>query len=412
MVNDFFDIFSGWFCEAFDLTLDELLGHVALRFLSNGDEIKSIRLNILIDHPVQRNAENLLIDFIDRHAMTVQRKNVVCRVHPSRTTDWVRTHVEQNLMKRKGEYWSTARLAAPDLNLRMGLANLLDRWDNLLGLQPTDDRIERRKRLQSVRSKLPSQHHPWSFPMTKQLSMLDKTVGNAVSACLHHWERPAVRGKELKDLVRQWNLPARNKDNLFEWIIAMKIARDAMNNGWSVQKIRDRIDKAKYGDFLLKKGCLWLRISKGKPRDGNNELLTIDKVALIAKRHGLGASGFEPDVVLTFFNEENPRNVITFLADAKNNQTGDGKDYIRSQIGKAATYVYAYEKILQHTPKCTLFFWRDALDGDDLTHVLDEIKERKNENAIDDVLCINHNIFQPDLTTDWFKLIESKINLP
>lgn len=417
MRNEFLNIFLDWFCTHYDLALDELLGHMAVRLKANDENLKIIRMDILIDHPLQRQAENLVAEFIERHAMTVQKRKIFFTIYPTRSTDWGLTSID-HMTGRVGEYRLTDKQRIPDLKLRMGLANLLDRWISMLGLLPTDDRHNRIRKLQLVRQKLPSQQLPWSFGLTKQLSSLDKATGDAVSACLYHWERPAMRGRALgqyfSESLLNWEehnqpLVAQNDDNLFEWVIAMKIARSSCHSGWRLEKTHAHIDQAKYGDILLGHKDyknLRLRISKGKPRDGRNKPLGTDLVASIVHRHGIRASGFEPDIVLTFFNQNNPSNVITFLADAKNNATGDGAGYLRSQINTAAAYVYSYEKILLKTPKFTLFFWQAALNEEKLNTLLNEYRLNPRP-GLDDVLCINHNALK-DQASEWFSLISEK----
>lgn len=422
MVNLFFQIFSEWFCSKYDLTLDELLGHLSKRF--SGDSHRFIQINLLIDHPLQRNAEKLLAAFIASHAMTAQKKQVHSTSHPTRTTDWPRTHVE-HLTGNRGRYWNMTKLSVPDIGLRKGLVNLINRWINLLNLYPNADRKERERALEVALGKLAVSPSPWTLGMTKQLSRLDKTVGDAVSACLHHWERPSMRGKQLgthlKNLFSRevGPLSPTNEDHLFEWITAMRIARAACDKGWKLEMTRNHSDMAKYGDFLLSKDGLRLRISKGKPRDGNGQLMKsangrdamLDKVARIAVRHRVNATGFEPDIVLTFYHASHPgRKTVTFLADAKNNWSGDGKPYIRSQISKAIAYVFAYSEILECTPKCTLFFRQGDISGHDLNTILNEM--RKNPTEIDDVLCIGGAIDDPATQQEdakaWFALIEER----
>lgn len=423
MRDEFRKIFINWFCTQYDLTLDELLGHIAVRLKAEDENLQIIRMDMLIDHPLQRQAENLVVEFIERHAMTVQKRKTVFTTYPTRSTDWSLTHID-HLTGRVGEYRVTDRHRVPDLKLRMGLANLLDRWISLLGLLPSDDRHDRRQKIQLTRQKLPAQQCPWSFGLTKQLSSLDKATGDAVSACLYHWERPAMRGQELGKYFGQslenWEqknqpLVARNNDNLFEWIIAMKIARSACHSGWRLEKTHNHMEQAKYGDILLSHEShknFRLRISKGTPKDGNRKDLSnnsvnfLDTVARIGRRHGLNSTGFEPDVVLTFFDQTNSGKVVTFLADAKNNPTGDGADYLRSQIKTAAIYVYSYGEILFHTPKCTLFFWQAALNESNLRIILNEYKNNP-QPSLDDVLCINHDALQ-DQANEWFNLISEK----
>ena len=171
MRDEFRKIFINWFCTQYDLTLDELLGHIAVRLKAEDENLQIIRMDMLIDHPLQRQAENLVVEFIERHAMTVQKRKTVFTTYPTRSTDWSLTHID-HLTGRVGEYRVTDRHRVPDLKLRMGLANLLDRWISLLGLLPSDDRHDRRQKIQLTRQKLPAQQCPWSFGLTKQLSSL------------------------------------------------------------------------------------------------------------------------------------------------------------------------------------------------------------------------------------------------
>ena len=212
---------------------------------------------------------------------------------------------------------------------------------------------------------------------------------------------------------------AANEDNLFEWTIALMIARIAvLRERWEICPTRFATKNTKYGDVLLRRQSWYLRISKGHPRDGRDNLIIpkgdYDRVALLKRYAGYDASGYQPDIVLTFYPEHDGQKATTFLADAKRNATDDGKGYIGSPIDKAAAYVYAFHKWLPHPPRCTLFFWQGVAkvigvnvhtDSEDISSAASAaIRERIEGNEpMPDIVCFDQRMIDKnsEIVSSW-----------
>lgn len=162
------------------------------------------------------------------------------------------------------------------------------------------------------------------------------------------------------------------------------------------------------------KDNLCLRIAKGKPRDASYHELKADMSNMILEAQraaGLAPSGFQPDIVLTFYNTSNKSpECVTFLADAKFNESDDGRHYISPSIQKSAIYVHAFSKHLRANPKCTLFFWQGVTKyfGHDIANDanLDDIVSN-NSYTYPEIQSFDRRIFDNDrLFMSWFETLE------
>jgi hypothetical protein len=171
----------------------------------------------------------------------------------------------------------------------------------------------------------------------------------------------------------------KNADTLFEATATLVIARSAVieaSRGWSLGSIRScgRATDA----LTLSSERFRCRIDKGRPRSpGGLELLRefgqADVLSELIRSTGNGATGGQPDIVLTFWDVEQPDRCVTFLADAKRNFSGTGRGYLADSIAKALVYEQAYRVVIGLTevgrpcvfrpprvPAVTLFFYQSV----------------------------------------------------
>lgn len=439
VTGSFLKIFSKY-CSDADLSRDQLIGQLAER-IQEPDKWKDVlRYALLIDEPIQLEAEKKLYSLIravPKRLRTIQRWTDV----PSRHVDWAHTRIA-TLTGRHGEFCSLERATMPDVQLLQAMAGLVSRWRRMLEVVPDAyDKDNRIRQLKEVELLLPGGQCPWSLAISRRLRRIDDKATTTLESAIRLWEGEGNRGKGLADQFEKWlksgnaqAFKAKNQDTLFEWMVALSIAKVAVNpagvanqnNPWILTPANISTKKSKYVDILLKRNKLILRISKGKPRDGNDQELKSgidDNIIKIAQlQAGLTPTGFQPDVVLTFFHESKPKITVTFFADAKRNQNNKdgGRGYISPSIQKAAAYVHAFKELFPPTPQpqCTLFFWQgihkilDVGVGDDLQtlKLTSEVVRNMNAgNKIPAILCFDKRMMDnEDILSAWLTVLAER----
>lgn len=405
VTDQFLNLFK-WYCKDADLTLDELIGHLANR-VTEPDEWRTIRYAIYVDDPVQLEAENALASLVQcmpkRH-QTIRRWTA----EPGRDVDWAQTFLASK-SSRPGEFCTLVRTQVPDLHLLQALAGLASRWRRILEVVPhAANKSFREARLREVGAALHPRQIPWSLATARQLQRVDRFAASKIESAMQMWEGPGSRGDALAKRFEQWlnrdqghGLKALNEDTLFEWTVALAIAKTAVaEERWSLAKTRFAGNETKYGEILLSQEDWRLRISKGKPRDIDGNILNRhcdDLITNAQKQAGLNPTGFQPDVVLSFFQQNIPKSLVTFLADAKRNDEGNGRNYISPSIQKAAVYVLALEKFLYCKPYCTLFFQQgidkvaniNSKTQDHLTTLVNKLANSVDAFTFPEILCLD-----------------------
>jgi hypothetical protein len=419
VTEQFLHIFK-WYCAAADLTMDEFIGHLAKR-IPEPDQWKKIRFAMQIDDPVQLDAEDALVALvksIPERSRTIRRWSA----EPGRNVDWAQTWLAAKTT-RPGEFCSLIQTPTLDLQLLHALAGLAYRWRRILEVVPFATGKERRiSQLRDVEAVLPRRQTPWSLAIARRLKRIDGAAASTIESAMQMWEGAGNRGEALSNQFNKWlktdrvrDLKALNEDTLFEWTVALAIARTAVKKEmWSMIPTRLTGKEAKYGDVMLKRGDWRLRIAKGKPLDSVGNVLNAqgeDIVTLAQKQAGLNPTGFQPDVVLSFFKENEPESLVTFLADAKRNGEGDGRGYISASIQKAAVYVYVFQKWLHHQPYCTLFFWQGvqkvislpAGTAVELKTLASVISSNISEKYLPEILCFDSRMMaeSSDILAAW-----------
>lgn len=423
------------YCDEADLTMAELLAQFAAHFeeyFTDPNKRKLIKFALLIDDETQLNAEIALEEMVKclpNRFQNARRWTVV----PGRDVDWGQTYLA-NLMARRGEYCSLVRSPVADIQLLQALASIASLWRRILESVPTaENRDKRIAMLRGIEKALPTGHATWSLAITRRLSHFDRKSTAAIDAAMKLWEGDENRSKGLADKFRKWlkengeEIATDKLNNLFEWTVKLAIVHAATKDSWQIKSTKR---DGKLGDIILKKENWRLRISKGKPLDGKGKSIIADsgddRVTELKIRAGEGATGQQPDVVLTFFEEGNAL-AVTFLADAKNNQElsvkKDGKkesSYINPSILKSAGYVYAFEKwLLQEQPRFTLFFWQNVkklLDADISCDQLNDqqivnqiIHSLRQDTSMPDILCFDRRVMHEniDILCAWLARLEN-----
>lgn len=150
---------------------------------------------------------------------------------------------------------------------------------------------------------------------------------------------------------------AQNIDTMMEATVALSIARAAVEAPrpdwptvfpWTVLSVDD--PRAMYPVIRLRSGDLICEIAKGTPRGGLiggerekiPDLLSPWADEALPQTGKSRSSGRQPDLVISFWFEGNPSNVVFALGDAKRNATGDGEGYLRAALEVAATYLMSF----------------------------------------------------------------------
>lgn len=408
-LSDIFCKLIEQYCIIADLTLDELLIQLSRR-LTTETSWESVKGAILINDQMQIDAE-VALEKISK--LFLQKKMAVRHwsLSPGRDVDWERT-IQARHAGRRGAYCSIKHIGVPDKQILGAIRGVAYRWLFLLREIPmVEDRERRLLKMQKVVQDLHFDLHPWNPVVHKKLHHFDASAADAMGKAMTLWSGVGSRGEALGRKFSDWasksnngrSFQFNNQDTIFEWMTAIRISEIAYQRcGWKFLS-SNNISQKKYGDLILAKDNYCLRISKGFPLDGNgHRILRADTHNSLVEdsqiRAGLKPSGFQPDIVLTFFKKEIPNNVVFFLADAKRNEGGDGRGYVGTSIQKAAVYLGAFK---DHpgflSPHCALFFWQgiEKIGGYDIRNV-DAVKNFIERDVLSDepsIVCFDRQTF-------------------
>jgi hypothetical protein len=409
-----------WYCKSADLTFDEFL--VCLADRMDVSDRTNLRFDVFVDDDTQRKGEEALVELARRlpyKGRQIRRWSDA----PGRAVDWSQTWLSRE-MGRCERFCNLERVLVPDKATRCALAGLAYRWESVLDtVTSTEDRQKRLLALQDARRYLSSEVAVWSQGVSRRLHHVDGARATAIDAAIRLWEGNGRKGAALANFVGDWlrkdhqaHLRANNSNTLLEWTAALWVARAASKLGWKWEAASVLMSgSGKYSDLHMKKGKWRFRVSKGQPRSPGDEPISgADRVDLVTEARrtaGLNARGQEPDIVMTFWHSEHPDNHVTYLGDAKRNETKDGQGYLTASVMRAGAYLYAFGEWLHCRPRFTLFMWQGITTGREKAseevvqpELASLIQKCRKESECPDILCIHSGMIgeSGENLKDWF----------
>ena len=447
-----------WYCKSVDLTFDEFI--VCLSDRMTELERENLRLEIFVDDDAQRKGEDALVELANRlpnqgrHtrrwsdapgravdwsetwlSREMGRCDRFCNLERILVPDKATRCALEGLADRwesvlhrvpKAADWSTrlealrkARLAlltnrAPSLIGKVGSSRAAQSTDTDAdsergGIRTSSSTLPNSVMIKDAPQYLPSQGSGWSQNASRRLHHVDHEAATAIDAAVRLWEGNERRGEALAKFVERWlhkdqqsHLRAKNSNTLFEWTAALWVARAAWSLGWEVDTPL-KSGPGKYSDLNMNKGEWRFRISKGEPKSPAPKPVHIsgrtngkDRLTEARRLAGLEARGQQPDIVMTFWVSGDPDNYVTYLGDAKRNETSDGLGYLSSSVMRAGAYLYAFGEWLHCRPRFTLFMLQgadkgrekraEAIDQTEMDRLLQKPCE---ESDYPDILCIH-----------------------
>lgn len=371
-IESFLNVF-GWYCEARNLTLYDLVFQLGQR-VKEKSQWKVLKY-LPINDPSQIDGEIALCNIVKKIPSKWKLVREWSDV-PGRNIDWGATKLA-NLTGEHGRFCSIDRASIPDRQTLCTLANVAKQWLSLLetvaskspnGINNSlaENHENRISALKEAISCLPQGLGSWSPNVTRRLQRSDRESTTKIDRAIRLWEEDGYSGKKLSDAFSKWvknwikdfNTEA-NLDLLFEWTITLTLAKLASEAKWTLSKENYFNGSSKIADLHFEKDQYRLKISKGYPTNFKNEPILSrkdDQYIQFVEAAGSKASGLQPDIVLTFGKHDKPESVITFLADAKNNSLDCGQSYIAPSIIKSISYIHVFNDVLLANPKMTLFF--------------------------------------------------------
>ena len=309
--------------------------------------------------PIQWEAEEAVMGLLrNADAPTVRRRAYRSSKQVTRHTDWARSYAKSQSGGFPTSFVEHRPQEVPDTQVMRGLANLCRSWAYFrqrFGYQQRSEEL--RETHQRLRRSW-RQHGRLGPREMERLRTFDPDVFGAVMAAQTFWDRAIGDDEEmlrelLLDLVdseRALGTDRREKDDLMEPVVIAAIARAATEGtggtGWRIQGVE-------YGEgvkpvILLEKGKLCCEISKNKPGAQSYELEhSVDRAKSDLAKMGIRAHGYEPDVVLRFWDLDHPGQRVFAFGDAKRNYAKDGAGYLRSNVKDTATaYLYAFAPLM------------------------------------------------------------------
>lgn len=444
----------GWYCGSVDLTFDEFLKSLSERM--DVSDRKNLRFEVFVDDEIQRNGEDALVKLANR-LPNQGRHTRRWSDAPGRAVDWSQTWLSRE-MGRCDRFCNLERVLVPDKATRGALAGLASRWESVLECVPAA--ADRDKRLNSLRKArlalnsnripppveagressatqstgadeeiggvrsrsstvpsivvnkatlqyLPSQGSGWSQNASRRLHHVDHEAAIAIDAAIRLWEGNERRGAALAKFVERWlhgdqqsHLRAQNANTLLEWTAALWVARAALTLGWEWDASSSlQTGSGKYSDLNMKKGKWCFRVSKGQPESPGGVPISGDRKDRLTEarvKASLEARGQEPDIVITFWVSGDLVNYVTYLGDAKRNETKDGLGYLSTSVMRAGAYLYAFGEWLHCRPRFTLFMWQGV--------------NRKMDKEYPDIFCIHPGMVGEagESLKDWFEHLFSQ----
>lgn len=370
MVEEFCKIFAKWYCHQPGIGLAHVISALNQYFELNNGFIEAFRVGVIINDPILIRAEEAFIEIIESRKAIVRLPKKVIQHVPSRQTDWAATKIDHTCGK-SDVYIAQKNICKIDNLVLDVLKKLSAEWiaqlENFPGRQPCHEK--RLKRLRCADDALSGiKPQPWQPGIMARLMRINKSCAYAIYESIDLFRRWTPSAEDLKNRLEaalegvETSLKTKNEDALFEWYCALKIARVSASKGWGMDSLAKHVsvDGRFTGIYLRNEGVV-LRIAKGRPRDGHEHRILegIDDIGVrnsVLSAHGIKESGYQPDMVLTFWRTEDPSRVITYIADAKN-----GADsYFSLAVDKAIAYYFYFSKLFKETqnPACSLFFPR------------------------------------------------------
>lgn len=459
----------GWYCGSVDLTFDEFL--VSLSKRMDVSDRKNLRFEVFVDDEIQRKGEDALVNLANR-LPNQGRHTRRWSDAPGRAVDWSQTWLSRE-MGRCDRFCNLERVLVPDKATRGALAGLASRWESVLESVPAA--ADRDKRLNSLRKArlalnsnripppveaggessatqstgaeeelggvrsrsstvpsivvnkatlqyLPSQGSGWSQNASRRLHHVDHEAAIAIDAAIRLWEGNERRGAALAKFVERWlhgdqqsHLRTQNANTLLEWTATLWVARAAAETGWHwVSYLPSERDSGEDTSVDLRKGQWQLRVSKGRPKSPTMDPITgsrEDRVTEARRSAGLDPKGQQPDIVITFWISGDPANYVTYLGDAKRNETKDGLGYLSTSVMRAGAYLYAFGEWLHCRPRFTLFMWQGVNREIDRRHEdipqaeREASPQKRIESEYPDIFCIHPGMVGKagEKLKDWFE---------
>lgn len=324
------------------------------------EAVKELQDVLQLDSRVQKKAESQLIDFFEQNSRPKIQRRVQRRSRQiSRSTDWGRT-LGRAVHSPPTSYWENRRIEVPDVQLIQALVTTARSWSSVLR------KAKKTGRAADLTASFEHLPNRWKQPASlgrrelKRLRRFNPQLARVLEAALHYWrqqlddrDRDEFRRLLLK-LVDSADAFKRHTDRntLMELAVTVAIARAVSENDdsasdarlWQLERLS--LEQDEVPPIQLRSGDLCCEISKTKP-DNQLPVDGVDRSVELLDQIGVNADGYEPDIVLKFWLAHQSDQVIFAFADAKRNQSDDGKGYIRTSLKHTATaYLVAFAHLM------------------------------------------------------------------
>ena len=341
-----------WLADKYKPSKGDVLSWLATRL--KGEFREEVQRLLLIDHPLRKNTEKLLIEFLQNvslsPAVLVKSSDTI-----GRQTNWARTFSDA-ISDRPTKYWNQEKVLRYEPDVIGALKAIGQRWlDELNEAIPEErfnSRIERLSACLKFAGKYPGRSNMYDANIRYKLSCIPKGEKLARNLTrLNHLMRQKINDDEKYDEIERIGeifndhfkgLKPENADNLLEVIATLSVGFALVNLGWNFETEAYNLALKEKGELNLRNEELGLtcRIYKGKPDGQTDRAIEIRRSVL-----GIEARGLQPDILIEFKSFKNNHSV-TIIADAKNNSTGNGEFYARTGLDAIYRYFVAYGQIV------------------------------------------------------------------
>jgi hypothetical protein len=360
-----FAVNAGW-------TLSHAAAYVA-RHLDSARK-RDLATELELTTPRQLSAEDAAYRLVERALYPARRGRQLRRADcVRRATDWPSTALLRASSADLG-FVEVETTSIPDRGALGALAELTGRWIALL--RTVDDAVPtaaaRASRLERALASL--RRHSglvgerWSDTVARRWARVSPEDAALVNAAARRTVQPmsdADAAALARVLARDSSV---NENALLEATAGITIALAAARTpGWKVERDARHGTGAKEPEIRLGGHGLQFRVLKGRPKDPDGKESMASYRSAIVSSLDLSSHGGQPDHILTFWSQRDPKRFVTVLADAKRNTSG--KSYLSASVNRMLAYCVEYAKWLRFSvsetgaptaailPAATLFAW-------------------------------------------------------
>ncbi|MEO8179429.1 MAG: hypothetical protein ABI895_11420 [Deltaproteobacteria bacterium] len=321
-----------------------------------GEAVRWLIHRMPLRHPVQQQAEDVLIDLLQHDFIRAQRTRQVLD-RPDRAVDWAETYLRA-CGRSPTEFVSYNTRPSVDMATVSALKGIASTW--ALALEACEDDSGFQIRAAKLRRAC-EPYQPWApapFDAARERAIARLGAeGKAALVILRkafgYWQDAFGEdgdNESLRRLAAALEPPTvSNVNTLLELAATLSIVRTALTVAPTGSAVCWELapESWQFGScgIELRAEAWRCRISKGLLTEADGKPVT-DGLNQSLKAMGLDCIGNQPDIVIRFWHSERPWRTIFALADAKRNRTGNGENYLRCSVEAAAAYAFSYAHVL------------------------------------------------------------------